>query len=210
MPHAACALPSTGAARHLLRNEKEIWRTSLRDFYGNPMTRTPSPTQRGFTLLEVMVVMLIIGLLLGFMTLSISTGGAARQAEEEARRLAALIDLARQEAVLRTQEMAIEFRPDSYRFLQLAEGNTWLAVEADKLLRPRELPADIALGLLLEGEAVRLNAKPEETTPHVFLLSNGESSPFELTLATPDEGVVWRVAAAEDTAVTVEPVSHGR
>ncbi len=164
--------------------------------------------QHGFTLIEVLVVMLIIGLMLGFVTLSVSTGGAERQGEEEARRLAALVELGRQEAVLRYQELAIEFRPDSYRFLRLDEDK-WTAMEDDELLRQRELPAGITLSLAVDGEPVKLEAKPEEPMPQLFLLSSGEASPFVVTLTTPDHTAEWRIEGAEDAAVTIESVNGG-
>ena len=166
------------------------------------MQRPPPKASRGFTLIEVLVVLLIIGLTVGFVTLSIGTGGAARQTEEEARRLAALIELAREEAVLRSQELAIEFRRDGYRFLQLSEEK-WLPLGDDELLRRRVLPSGIELALELEDDEVVLSAEPEKETPHVFLLSSGESSPFVVTLATSDQSVLWRVAGREDTAVTL-------
>lgn len=165
--------------------------------------------QRGFTLIEVLVVMLIIGITVGFVTLSVGTGGAERQGEEEARRLAALVELGRQEAVLRYEELAIEFRPDGYRFLRL-EGEKeqkWTPMGDDELLRRRELPGGLELSLAIEGESVRLSTDPEKPTPQLFLLSSGEASPFAVTLETPDHKAAWRVSGAEDAAVTVETVA---
>lgn len=171
------------------------------------MHRHSSTVAHGFTLIELMVVLLIIGLTVGFVTLSINTGGAARQTEEEARRLAALIELARQEAVLRSQELAIEFRRDGYRFLRLAEQK-WLPLGDDELLRQRALPSGIELALDLEGDDVTLSTTPEQETPHVFLLSSGESSPFIVTLTTADRTTVWRVTGQEDAEVTISSVGN--
>lgn len=166
------------------------------------MNRRFCTPQGGFTLIELLVVMLIIGLTVGFVTLSINTGGGARQTEEEARRLAALVELARQEAVLRSQELAIEFHPNGYRFLRLTEDK-WAPLGDDELLRPRELPTGIGLELRLEGRDVELEASPEKETPHVFLLSSGESSPFDVILTTEDRTSEWRVSGEEDAAVTI-------
>ena len=54
---------------------------------------------RGFTLLEIMVVMVLIGILSSLAVLSIG-GGPRDRLAEEGRRLAALVELHQQEAIL--------------------------------------------------------------------------------------------------------------
>ena len=54
--------------------------------------------QQGFTLIEILVVVFIIGVILGFATLSLSGRALDDKAQEEARRLAEVLRLARDEA----------------------------------------------------------------------------------------------------------------
>src|SRR5699024_337924 len=54
---------------------------------------------RGFTLIEVLVVVLIIGIVLSFVSLSINTNSAAERLDREARRLAALARTAATDAI---------------------------------------------------------------------------------------------------------------
>ena len=126
------------------------------------------------------MVLLIIGIVLGFAMLSVREAPARESAAEEMRRLAALLGLAQEEAILQATELALEVRADGYSFVHL-EGEQWLPVEEDDaMLRPRKLPAGTRLELSLEGQSVDLDRGREESAPRVLLLSSGELSPFRL------------------------------
>lgn len=91
---------------------------------------------RGFTLLELLVVMVIVGITLGVVSFN------AMQSEQQilqndAQRIALLLQLARDEAIVRNRPIAFEAEADRYRFL-LREGNTWQILTQDDLLRERE------------------------------------------------------------------------
>jgi general secretion pathway protein H len=139
---------------------------------------------RGFTLIEILVVMVLIGIIISFAVLSIGSAGE-REAEQEARRFAALVDLASEEAVLKSTEMGILFQPDGYRFLAMGADDAWQPLE-DDVFRLRRLPPGMALTLAVEGLPVTLEKPSEKPLPQVFLLSSGERTPFEIGVAIPD------------------------
>ena len=85
---------------------------------------TPPRGTRGFTLIELLVVMLLIGIILTFATLSLGDGGRGKLIDREARRLAALVELAGEDAVLSGRELGLYFDAAGYRFLTL-DGETW-------------------------------------------------------------------------------------
>ena len=86
----------------------------------------------GFTLLEVLVVMIIIGVVVSFAVLSINTDD--KSLDEESQRLQALIKLAGQESVLQSKELALQFDEDGYEFLAF-DGKQWQPVADDEILR---------------------------------------------------------------------------
>ncbi len=134
----------------------------------------------GFTLLEVLVVLVIIGVMVSFAVLSFK--GDDRGLEDEARRLQALIVMTGQEAVMQGRELALEFTPDGYDFLAY-DGEQWQALADDEILRQRELPDGLTLDYQAEGEQMTVGTKKEESAPpRIYFLSSGEVTPFLLTL----------------------------
>jgi general secretion pathway protein H len=139
---------------------------------------------KGFTILELLVVLLIIGILLSLASLSVG-GGEARQLREEAQRIVALVDLAAQESLLKSKELALVFEQDGYAFL-VEEDEEWVLVEKEGALRPRELPEGMQLTIQVEGQAAEENLLGETESIPVFILSSGEMSQFDLMLSLED------------------------
>jgi general secretion pathway protein H len=139
---------------------------------------------------EVLVVMVLIGITVGLVSLSVRSSGE-REAEREARRLAALVDLASEEAVLKSQELGILFRRDGYQFLTLDANNVWQPVQ-DDVLRVRTLPSGFVLTAYVEGLPVDPDRRLETPAPHGFFLSSGERSAFEAEVG-PEHGTRYRV-----------------
>lgn len=148
---------------------------------------------RGFTLIELMVVIVIIGLILSFGVLSIHSN-EDKQVETEARRFAALVKLAGEESVMRAQELAVQLQRDGYTFLELS-GTGWVPVEDDeRVFRPRELPKDITISGELNGEPVPFEATVEGQEPRIFVFSSGEMTPFEVEFKRDFSTAAFQVA----------------
>jgi len=149
----------------------------------------PSRAQ-GFTLLELMIVIVIVAILFSFATLTIRSNSPEDMIREEARRLDRLIQLALEEAVLKNVEYGLEFKTNSYRFLSYNEDN-WQAISSDKLLRERELPNEMEIELAIEQTDIIIgntskatddnnnidDDEEEKIEPQVFLLSSEEITP---------------------------------
>ena len=99
------------------------------------MTRVRA-TRRGFTLLELLVVLVIVGIMLGAVALNANPGDR-QMLQNEAQRVALLLQLARDEAIVRNQPVAFEADDYRYRFL-VRQNNEWRALTGDSLLRERE------------------------------------------------------------------------
>jgi general secretion pathway protein H len=92
--------------------------------------------QRGFTLLELLVVLVIAGIMLGFVSFN-AMPSEQQVLQNEAQRIALLMQLARDEAIVRNRPIAFEADAERYRFL-LRDDNTWQPMTQDELLRERE------------------------------------------------------------------------
>ncbi|MDX2458389.1 MAG: type II secretion system minor pseudopilin GspH [Gammaproteobacteria bacterium] len=146
----------------------------------------------GFTLLELMVVLVLIGIIFSFAVLSLRGDDISELMKQETRRLATLLELASDEAILQGDELAVYFSEDGYEFLVLQENN-WQSPGDDELLKAYSLPAEIELRLEVEGEPPELNSfagqedgdseedAGESLTPQIFILSSGEMTAFSVT-----------------------------
>ena len=144
----------------------------------------------GFSLLELLVVIVIIGIAVSFATLAFGDNQAERMSHKS-KQLAALIDLAKEQAMFNSEELGLLFTKDSYTFYKMEvttnkdkeDKTVWLPIENDRILSKRTLPDGLKYELYLEGTQVTFAAsKLKEVTPHVFILSDGSLSPFELNL----------------------------
>ena len=159
------------------------------------MTATPSSCRilraSGFTLLEMLVVLIIVGVIVGGAMISISDPGIDK-IREERQRLMALVELAQEEAILQSRDVGIGFWRDGYAFFQptgtLNEAGeaVWAQLEDDDTLHQRNLISGMQLHLKLEGIEAVMDAVPVNR-PQVAILSSGEITPFELKLTFDDD-----------------------
>lgn len=147
-------------------------------------------TPRGFTLLEILVVILIIGVMMSLVTLAVHDDSEQRL-RTEAERLAALLQLASQEAVLQSREIAVVFEEDGYRFL-VPDAGEWVET-GDNVYRPRSLPDDMVFDIAIEGERLEFDDSQRKREPRIYLLSGGEMTPFELTVRYRDRDYEYRL-----------------
>lgn len=122
----------------------------------------------GFSLLEVLVVVFIVGVLATMFTLSVGVVGGDRQLEKEVDRLIAVIDLAREEAVIQGREIGMRFNTAGYQFSAYVEDfvdypdedtpdqSEWVLLDKATLLGPRELPEGLRFELQIDGRDVVL------------------------------------------------------
>ena len=89
-----------------------MMQTSAHGLTKPPLRRTAA----GFTLLELLVVLVIAGIMLGAIALN-AVPGDRQVVQSEAQRVALLLQLARDEAIVRNRPIAFEADQDRYRFL---------------------------------------------------------------------------------------------
>lgn len=147
----------------------------------------------GFTLVEMLVVVVIIGVVVAGMVLSIGGPGRDTQLEQERDRLGALIDYVRERGALQTIEYGLRCETGGYRFvLYDTRAAAWREDPLDDSLRARTLPAGLEFSLSIEDRAVVLPKRadpkakaPVDLTPQVMLFSSGELTSFKLRLLRP-------------------------
>jgi general secretion pathway protein H len=148
-----------------------------------PATRAQRKVS-GFTLVELLVVMVIIGITLGLASLN-AIPSPRQDLQKEAQRIALLLQLARDEAIVRNQLVTFEANADRYHFLVRNEKG-WSSVANDDLLRERAFK-NAPVQLLLEP------AGSGGTNPlRITFGREPVDKPFLLTLASGDNHVAIR------------------
>jgi general secretion pathway protein H len=164
--------------------------------------------QRGFTLIEILVVMVIIGVVLTFATLSVNPSSPADRLDTESQRLLALTQAAADDAILYGKTIGLQITGHGYRFIALGPTGWKLIGDPDSPMRPRRLDDDIHVDRLATDKRnqnntgstaagdLTLSSSPiaaanpsgnntNQTVPRpdALFLSSGELVPFRLEVS---------------------------
>lgn len=173
-----------------------------------PLFINRQPAQCGFTLLELMLVMALMGLAATYVVFNVFGVNQSDQLKKEAQRLQVLVDMASDYAVLNQQQLGIRFEQDEheYYFVHLNEEEVWQKITDEKLYEPHVVAAPFTFNLNLDDlpwdaedqlfdrevfdESFSLDEADVEIgreedrkqpPPQVLIMSSGEITPFTLT-----------------------------
>jgi len=119
-----------------------------------PRDKLGEDLRNGFTLIELMVVLFIIGLVAGAVVLSLPGDSAALS--EDADRFAARVAAARDEAVVSARPIAVWIAPSGYGF-DTRQDRQWVPLNARTLANRDWKPGTVAR---IEGEAAEVTSPP--------------------------------------------------
>jgi len=160
-------------------------------------------TSGGFTLVEILVVVVIIGIITIGALLSMSFIGPDRELHTEGDRIADLMNYAQDQGELQTREMGLYCTDHSYKFLAFdARRNLWIPIDDDDALRARTLPDSIKLQLVVEGREVVLASLADEQKNNGASTSAASSAPS----SGPSSAPIYAPSSASSSAPsTLQP-----
>ncbi|WP_263079725.1 type II secretion system minor pseudopilin GspH [Endozoicomonas sp. Mp262] len=152
---------------------------------------------QGFTLLEVLLVLVLMGLAVSIVLPNLKPDDSDSVIKTEARRFAALVQVAHETALISGKDLGIKVTDHRYEFMVWQKGH-WEQLTRDRLLVPVTLKKALKLSIR-PGESVWKEALEQESKnngillsektdskkkePNLFIWSSGELSPAEVTFA---------------------------
>ncbi len=163
---------------------------------------------KAFTLVELLVVIVLLGIVTSFAVLSIGSSDSERKMEEEAKRLHALIKLVREEAIIQAKEIAMEINKQEYTFLEY-QDKTWLPLKS-KIFHARSIDNELEFKVDTDGKLKLFNSK-KPTLLRLYFLSSGEQTPFEMRINLNNQSrPYYKLAGTFNGKLTLERIDeHG-
>ena len=155
---------------------------------------------QGFTLVEILVVVVIMAIVISLAVLSIGVAGRDSQLDDESRRIAGLVGLLHERALLEGRDFGMRIEPAAYEFLVYdTRRDRWFSFDQEREFRHRELPKGVNFQLELDSHVVVLKpidpslSKPNNPSgdqlsstsqppPQIAIAASGEGTPYRLTL----------------------------
>ena len=209
---------------YFTRNSKpESWNSDAsraRKLSRNSATTSPLIIQKGFTLLEILVVVSIVMIMTSVIVLGFTGADTNTRIKTEAQRLALLVELARSESMQSNREWGLYIEEPEYRFVSLDPiTGTWNSID-QREFRNRNLPNNITLQMLkntrdddfdsinLPGGDIAEGTASE--LPDIVIFSDGELTPFKLNVQVDEEFAVWIVQSDGLSRAKAEQVTRER
>lgn len=163
---------------------------------------------KGFTLIEVMLVLLLMGIAAGYVVFNAFGASKSDLLKSQAQRLQVIVDMASDFAVLNQQQLGIrvEQEDNAYFFVYLDEDNEWQRLEGEKIYDTYTLPEPFTFTLNLDdlpwdtedrlfdrdifdenlsvsSDGVDIGSDEDKRLPppQILIMSSGDITPFTLT-----------------------------
>lgn len=133
----------------------------------------------GFTLVEMLVVLLLLGITASLVTLRIERD-QRRELQREATRFAASLEQAIAIAQYQAVTLGVSAQGSSYRFWRRDGDGQWHVLTSNETLAPHDLPEGFAARPLHYAGA---SVAPDAILP---LRASGRNEPYDLVIATRD------------------------
>jgi general secretion pathway protein H len=145
---------------------------------------------KGFTLVEILVVVVIMAIVISIAILAVGTTGRDTQLDEESRRIEGLVGLLHERALLEGRDFGLRIEPAAYEFVAYdARNDRWTTLDQEHEFRHRDLPKGLSFQLQLDSQTVvikpidrNLSGSAAPPAPQLAIAASGEGTPFRLTL----------------------------
>lgn len=153
---------------------------------------------RGFTLIEILVVLFIIGITLGFALLAFGDFGRERRIIVSAEHFLDYVKFAEQQAILENNTLGILVDPSHYQLLRFQPPNQWKPLSNQAVFRQQYFPSHTIIHLDMENNIA--NAQNNL----IVINTSGDISPFKLHFGSNEHHDVIEVLGMGDGTVVLK------
>jgi len=188
---------------------------------------------RGFTLIEVMVVVVLIGIIASSIQFNFFGERPEDVLKKSSHQFAAVFETAADYGLLNNIELGLVVNEDNYQFLGY-DGVKWSEIADQDWLTAGQLPPQVEMSLQLDDlpieepllfdssviqeqdeddfSAQDKDEKEKKLIPQVYILSGGDITPFSLTFSYNEEAslindvedLAYRVSGLYSIPLTIE------
>lgn len=141
-----------------------------------PTLVTGMPANKGFTLIEILVVILIIGITLGFALLAFGDFGGKRRIIIAAEQFTNYVKLVQQQAILETRTLGIKLNNKGYQVVRFESSMNWQPMPSKGIFRPQHFPDNLVLTIK--------DPSNKQDQPSIIINAMGDTTPFTLDFGT--------------------------
>jgi len=159
-----------------------------------------SRNQRGFTLLEIVVVVFIVGLIATIITLRFRTPTYEATPQAQANQILSFMQIVQEQAIIQPAILGIKFMGQEYQVFQLVSDNNqkkWFSLSSkNKFWKAKKIPSSLIIHLNTQEHS-------DAFSPNIIFLPSGELTPFELQLKEKGDERAYIIRGDESGNLTI-------
>ena len=146
---------------------------------------------KGFTLIEILIVIVIIGITVGFALIAFGDFGESKRILFAAEQFENILHLAQQEAILENNTFGLRIDNKNYQILKFIPPSKWQTSAAKNLYKPHSFPKNMVIKL-------STSFKARKNGPSIIIDSSGDLSAFTLTFGSDKEQTIATLTGSEN------------
>ncbi len=144
----------------------------------------------GFTLIEILVVLLIIGITLGFALLAFGDFGSNRRIVIAAEQFVNYVKFIQQEAIMQTSTLGIIFNQTGYHVIRFESGHHWQTMPNKNIFHQQRFPSNAVVRF--ENSSTKIGE------PSIIINAAGDMTAFKLNFSSKNQMNIADVIGESD------------